>query len=293
MRDGAICPAFYLEGRVEQSKLDLHLHSCMSDGSCRPAEVVRLAKEAGVVMLALTDHDTLDGLAEAQEAAEESGLTFLPGVEIDTEFPETLHLLGLDFDPENAKLRETLQAVGDRRKERNEIMLQKLAALGCDVRPWLEVQEGTMTRLHIARALCTGGYAKDIKDAFRRYLAPGMPGYAAVRRLSPAEAIRLVLDAGGVPVVAHPCQLKCNVRRLIAELTEVGLMGVEAYYSSATQGQIAEHVSIARQNGLLVTCGSDFHGANRPGVVPGCAFRETETLETTRAFFLKRHQISV
>lgn len=278
---------------MEQSKLDLHLHSCMSDGSCRPAEVVRLAKEAGVVMLALTDHDTLDGLAEAQEAAEESGLTFLPGVEIDTEFPETLHLLGLDFDPENAKLRETLQAVGDRRKERNEIMLQKLAALGCDVRPWLEAQEGTMTRLHIARALCTGGYAKDIKDAFRRYLAPGMPGYAAVRRLSPAEAIRLVLDAGGVPVVAHPCQLKCNVRRLIAELTEVGLMGVEAYYSSATQGQIAEHVSIARQNGLLVTCGSDFHGANRPGVVPGCAFRETETLETTRAFFLKRHQISV
>lgn len=108
MRDGAICPAFYLEGRVEQSKLDLHLHSCMSDGSCRPAEVVRLAKEAGVVMLALTDHDTLDGLAEAQEAAEESGLTFLPGVEIDTEFPETLHLLGLDFDPENVKLRETL-----------------------------------------------------------------------------------------------------------------------------------------------------------------------------------------
>lgn len=118
------------------------------------------------MMLALTDHDTLDGLAEAQEAAEESGLTFLPGVEIDTEFPETLHLLGLDFDPENAKLRETLQAVGDRRKERNEIMLQKLAAFGCDVRPWLEAQEGTMTRLHIARALCTGGYAKDIRMRF-------------------------------------------------------------------------------------------------------------------------------
>ena len=276
---------------MEFHKLDLHTHSCLSDGTFRPAEIVRLASEAGISLLALTDHDGLQGVAEAREAAAQTpGLTFFPSVEMDTEFPEELHILGLDLNPDDAALTDALSLAAERRQARNEKILDKLAGVGCDVRPFLDARAGIVTRMHIAHALCDGGFARDTKDAFARYLRPGRPGYASVPRFTPEEVIRLILRAGGVPVLAHPCHLRCNVHRLVAELAEYGLMGVEVYYPAATPGQIEQHAAIARQHGLLMTCGSDFHGANRPTSPLGCAYRPVQALEDCCQFFINRHK---
>jgi len=269
-------------------KFDLHTHSCASDGSDHPAEIVRAAKTLGIELLALSDHDTVRGIAEAQAEADRLGVSLLPAVEMGTEFSEELHILGYDIDIQHAPLLAALDRADRDRSERNERMMDKLAALGMDVRPHMPKGLQTFTRMHVALALVAGGYVKTTNEAFDRYLKKGRPAYAAAQRLQPKDAIELIRSAGGIAVLAHPCLLKCNAQQLIPKLIEYGLQGVEAYYPASSVGQTKEFCSIAKRCGLMITSGSDYHGAHRPKSPLGCAWTERDALEETYGFFMQR-----
>lgn len=254
------------------NKADLHTHSCISDGTYSPSEVVRLAGEDGIGLLALTDHDTVYGVNEAMLAGEQLGVFVIPGIEIDTMHSEEIHMLGLGIDPSNAKLAEALKNQMARRSERNVRMVSKLFTLGYDIKGRLGANSPSMTRLHIANALVDCGYVSSRGAAFSTLIGQGCPAYVDFDRISTKEAIELIDGAGGVAVMAHPCKLKGNVHSIVGELARAGLWGVEAYYPSATGGQRQLHISLAMQYGLFVTCGSDFHGANRPNAALGCTY---------------------
>lgn len=261
------------------NKADLHTHSCASDGTNSPSEVVRLAWENEIGLLALTDHDTVHGVKEAMLAGEQLGVFVVPGIEIDTMYSEEIHILGLGIDPYNAKLTESLRNQMARRNERNVRMISKLFSLGYDIRSKLDSNSPSINRLHIANALVVCGYVPSRGAAFSTLIGRGRPAYVDFDRISTKEAIELINGAGGAAVVAHPCKLMGNVHSIVRELASAGLWGVEAYYPSATEGQRQLHISLAMQYGLFLTCGSDFHGANRPNASLGCTYTEDRLLK--------------
>ena len=273
-----------------QEPFDLHLHSSCSDGSDLPAQVVRSAAERGITMLALTDHDNVLGVPEAMAAAEQLGVRFLPSIEMDAEWPHEMHILGLDIDITEPRMKEALAVALRRRGERNAVIVEKLLQIGCDIRGTLSGEIGAATRLNIALALVAGGYAADTKDAFAKYLRKGCPGFYTVQRYTPEEIITLIRGAGGVPVWAHPMNGHADPHKIAPMLKELGLMGMEGYHPSLSEGDSVVITSIARQMGLIVTCGSDYHGDHRPEVVPGQTWRNTQLLRETRAFFEARPQ---
>ena len=160
--------------------MDLHTHSNMSDGTCTPSLLVEKAKAAGLGIVALTDHDCIQGIPEAMEAGERLGIRVVPGLELDTEFHTELHMLGLGVDPQHPALQEFAARNAQRRQARNEAILNQLAAAGVDVRPFFPAQHGTPTRLHVALALVAGGFAPTIGEAFRNYLFRGTPGLSLI-----------------------------------------------------------------------------------------------------------------
>lgn len=267
---------------------DLHLHSNRSDGSDTPAEVVRRAEQQGVTMLALTDHDTVSGVSEAAAEAERAGVLLLPAIEMDAEWPYELHILGLDIDTREPRFTSALARALTRRSERNEEIVARLLRAGCDIRPYLDGDIEVLTRLNIALALVNGGYAADARDAFVRFLNRGGAGYYTVERFSPEEIISLITGAGGVPVWAHPMKGQADIHKLAPMLAELGLMGLEAFHPSQSEGESVIITSIARQLGMIVTCGSDYHGAHRRDVVPGQTWRDTPALNECRSFFEQR-----
>jgi len=155
---------------------------------------------------------------------------------------------------------------------------------------YMKREKGSVSRLHIAKSLVEAGHAADIRDAFRRFLSPGTPGYYTEPRFTPREAIEFIRAAEGIPVLAHPCQLRDDPHRVVRQLADWGVGGLEAYYPASTQGQTELFVSLARQYGLLVTCGSDFHGKNREGTPLGCAWREVPCLIEARDAILSHHE---
>ncbi len=269
-------------------RFDLHVHSAMSDGTLGPEEVVLRAAQAGMTYLALTDHDTVAGSRESIEAGKRHHVNVLSGVEFNNEWPYELHIIGLDVDLENTALCDALEHLRIWRSERNEKMLHKLLDAGYDIEEHLTWSHGNTTRLHFAIALCKAGYAQSVHDAFQRYLWEGRPGYCEDRLFTPEETISFIRGAHGLPVLAHPCHIHRNVFSLVKELKEMGLMGIEAYYPTSTPGQTKQFESIAKQYDLLVTCGSDFHGANRPSASIGCAWQEVPSLQKTAAYLKKR-----
>ena len=275
---------------TKKPKFDLHMHSRCSDGADAPGDVVVHAAEAGLAMMALTDHDGIDGVPEALAQGQRCGVTVLPALEMDTEWPSEMHILGLDIDPNDPALCGALAVARARRTARNEEICRRLDAAGFGIRPYLALTgaDGTVTRLHIAKALVTAGYADSLSDAFTRYLKRGCPGYFNAERFSPEAVIGYIRGAGGVPVWAHPSHTKDDPHRLLPRLVEAGLLGVEAYHPSETEGMSKTLVSLAGQYKLLVTCGSDSHGANRPAVSIGCTWRDTPVLMETFAFFAGR-----
>lgn len=258
-------------------KYDLHTHSNRSDGTLSPWEVVDAAKAAGVGLMALTDHDCILGVAEAVEAGEKLGVRVIPGLEIDTEFPCKLHMLGLGIDPENEALLAFVEQNALRRSRRNKAILDRLEEAGVYILPYIQQSQGTVTRLHVALALVEGGYAASVPQAFQAYLREGRAGYVPSRRIEPEAAIGLIHQAGGLAVLAHPSKLECDVHSLVDRLAKAGLNGIEAFYPSATPGERTAYLSLSRQHGLLVSCGSDFHGANRP-VALGSAWEDHPAL---------------
>ena len=269
-------------------KMDLHCHSIYSDGTETPANVVCLAAKAGVGLFALTDHDTLLGVSEAVEAGREHGVRVLPSIEMDTESPFELHILGLDVDIDNAALTSALLLAKNRRSERNSRILKTLKSAGFNIYPYFKESFGSTTRFNIACALVDSGHASTISDAFARFLEPGTLGYFELERPSPAEVIGLIRGAGGIPVLAHPCKLKANPHNVVMQLAAQGLMGLEAYYPTSTKGQIELFVSLASKYGLIITSGSDYHGANRD-ILPGLAWEDNALLNKSARLFISRH----
>lgn len=246
------------------SKIDLHLHTTASDGHFTPAEMVAKAAELGLEVIAITDHDATDGIAPALTAAREfPRLTVIPGVEINTDVSQgEAHLLGYFIDHTDDNLISTLKRLRDSRHLRARGMVKKLAGLGLAI-SWPRVQElagsGTIGRPHIAQALMERGYISSFKEAFTRYIGRDGPAYVEREKITQEEAVRLVLAARGLPVLAHPFTAG-EVEPIISRLKEAGLVGLEAYYKDYTAAEVRELVSLARKYDLLVTGGSDYHG---------------------------------
>jgi 3',5'-nucleoside bisphosphate phosphatase len=259
------------------SFIDLHTHSNASDGSLPPREVVRLAKERGLVAFALTDHDTIDGLAEAMATGHELGLEVIPGVEISARHNlGSMHILGYFLDYESELLAQRLAVLKQARKDRNPQIIAKLNKLGIPIT--MEQVEGIsgggqVGRPHIARALYQGGFVRSLQEAFDIYLGNNGLAYVSKFRFPPEEAIAMIRDAQGVPVLAHPFTLGLHtfeaLKPVLQELMDLGLAGVECFYPEHSPDQEALYLSLARNLGLLITGGSDFHGDNKPEVSLG------------------------
>lgn len=246
------------------SKVDLHVHTTASDGQYAPADVVRLALERGIRVLAITDHDTVAGVPEALAAASGTPLEVIPGVEMSTETHHgEVHILGYYVDIEEARFLALLDRLRDARRVRAQHMVERLAKLGVHV-PWQRVADlvgaGAYGRPHIARILVELGYVPNTHDAFAQYIGYHGPAYVARYKLTPAEAIHAIARAGGVPVLAHPWGIE-DLGGVVADLVAEGLAGIEVYYRGYTPEMMQELVNLARKHGLAATGGSDFHGA--------------------------------
>jgi predicted metal-dependent phosphoesterase TrpH len=258
----------FLLNNFHMLDVDLHSHSTHSDGLLAPSDLVTRAFGQGVKMIALTDHDELSGLAEARTEAEARGMQFIAGVEISVSWQtETLHIVGLNIDPDHAEIAEGLRNVRAGRHARAKRIAADLERVGV---------EGTLagaqryarnpdllSRTHFARYLVERGYVKDTQTAFKRYLTPGKPGYVAHQWAELAQAVRWITAAGGASVIAHPGRYRLNQRQheaLLGEFRDLGGAGVEVVTGSHTDDECATWARYARRFGLKASAGSDFHG---------------------------------
>ena len=253
--------------------IDLHTHSTASDGTFSPAELAAEAHKAGLSLFALTDHDTVAGVAEAQQAGKTLGIRVLPGIEISVEWqPGELHLLGLGIDSKNTTLASLMQYAQEKRVERNRRIIEKFyeAGIVIDEEKLAHIAGGPVIgRPHFAKYLVESGKVKTIQDAFQKYLAKGRPFYIEKECLPLSDAITAIKAARGVPVLAHPMSLYLSWGKLpdaIAQFKAQGLAGLEAWHSGARYGECIRLQALAESLGLIVTAGSDFHGANRKDV---------------------------
>ncbi len=243
--------------------VDLHSHTTASDGTFTPTQLVNEAARRGVRVLAVTDHDSTDGLAEALAAAAAHPLLeIVPGIEINCDVPGAeVHVLGYCMDYHAGWFQEFCRAQREERRRRVHAMTARLAELGMPVDPeevLALVQEGSAGRPHVARAMVQRGYVKSVREAFDKYLASGRPAHVPRRKLAPDEAVRLIRRAAGVPVLAHPGLAGRD--DLIPSLIAAGLMGIECYYPEHSAAQRGAYVQMCKDHGLVPTGGSDFHG---------------------------------
>lgn len=251
--------------------VDLHFHSTFSDGLLTPAQLVELGVQAGLAAMILTDHDTCDGYASFAAAAEAAGIATLSGIELNTDFSgHNLHLLGYGYDPANPGLAELLAKSRAIRVRRNAAMLSKLSLLGCPVSQGeldAVVGRGAIPgRPHMARALVGKGFSKNVRHAFDKLLGQGKPAYVKNEKLDTVEAIAVLRAAGGIPVLAHPCECRqkgmsaSRLREIVAHLAAAGLGGVEVWHSANAPEHANEFLNLAEAFSLAATGGSDFHG---------------------------------
>lgn len=268
---------------------DLHSHSYYSDGTDSPFELVRKAKEAGLCLVALSDHDTVLGVSEAVEAGKALGIDVLPAIEIDAQFETELHILGYGVDVSHPSIKAHEKEAAARRVWRNGEIVKKLEAAGFHVTPYLEQSKGNGTRLHLARALMLAGYSDTVRNAFDAYLKRGGVGYVESARPSQKRVVEMIHEAGGLAVLAHPKKLNADVHAVVAGLCSFGLDGIEAHYPLSTEGEISLFVSLGRQYKLFVTCGSDHHGSHRKNAELGSAWRDTGELNETYRMLVERY----
>jgi 3',5'-nucleoside bisphosphate phosphatase len=250
------------------SRADFHTHTTASDGRLTPAELVRLAASRGVSVLAVTDHDSTEGVAEAlSAAAEQPGFTLVPGIEMSTDIPgDEIHVLGYFLDYEDAAFQVTLTDLRTARRDRGRMMVEKLRGMGFDI-PWKRVEElagdGSVGRPHVAQALVEKGYVSSFQEAFDRYIGRNGPAYAERVKLTPVEAIEMLAKAGALPVLAHPASLS-NLDDLLVQLQAAGMVGIEVYYQDYDRNTCGRLGAAADRHGLLKLGGSDFHGMGGP-----------------------------
>lgn len=244
-------------------KIDLHLHTNKSDGRLSPTELVRLVHKGGVRRMALTDHDTTDGVDEAIAEGKSLGVEVIPGVELGTDSRSgDMHMLGLFLDYHDRAFQETMARFREGRVARVHTIVSNLASVGVNIsmdRVFEIAGEASVGRPHVAQALLEAGYIKAMPEAFEKWLAYGGPGDVPRDKLSPEDAIRLIHAVGGLAVVAHPYEGK-NIVDQLPGLAEAGLDGVETYYQGYGPDRVGELLALCGKLGLLPTGGSDFHG---------------------------------
>lgn len=261
----------------ERKKIDLHMHTTASDGASTPAELVETCIDLGLKIIAVTDHDNVTNVKKAQQLGKEKGLKVISGIEISTYRGEAeYHILGYFVDLENDALLGLTEAILDSRVERTHKMIEKLTEMGypLDFKDVKKYATGvSLGRPHIARAMIEKGYINDIGEAFtEEFIAGGGKAYVEKKNVLPAEAIEVILKAGGIPVIAHPHIInhgKALDKKEISRLKDVGLKGVEVYQTKHNQKVTKKYKKIAEELGLLITGGSDYHGENSPGIMPG------------------------
>lgn len=248
-------------------RTELHCHTTASDGYYTPAELVRVARLRDVRIVAITDHDTIDGHTEALAAGAEQNVLVIPGIEISSLAAQgEVHVLGYGVRPRDEQTRQQIAHLRSSRESRARRILAKLEALGKPVR-FERVKElagdSMIGRPYIAAAMVEAGYVHSKQQAFDEYLAEGKPAFAPNDALTPVEAVDLIHRAGGVAVIAHPALYKGDLRPVLEEMLSHGLDGIEAYYPLHTPEQSAIFDALARRHGLLITGGSDFHSPLR------------------------------
>ena len=246
-------------------KADLHLHTTASDGTLTPGEIVKRAAAQGFDWIAVTDHDSVEGIAAAQEAGKALGVHVIPAAELSCGLNREIHILGYGFDPQNEALGAYCRRRRESRIERCQEMCRLMTHLGkpvCFGRV-MELADGVVGRPHVARAMVEAGHVRSVQEAFDRFLKPGKPGFVPRESVMAQEAIGVITKAGGVAVLAHPMELKmgeASMESLVLEWKAQGLGGLEVYHPSAANNHAASLLKLARREGLLVTGGSDYHG---------------------------------
>ena len=273
-------------------KADLHCHSHFSDGTLSPTELINLAHKAGITDLALTDHDTLDGLPEAQFAADKLGIKLINGIELSCTWDKHLiHVVGLNVDPNNKILKAGVVQNKQRRTDRAEAMFEDFEQHDIFLREAVTTssrERGVPTRPHFAQALVDQGYAKDKKQAFKRYLVRGKPGYIPMLWPDLEKIGSWITAAGGIGVLAHPNRYKLTrttLSRLISEMQPAGIQGIEVSTSTTDMQQSAMLADLATQFGLYSSVGSDFHSLDQPWARLGGAVDLSRELKPVWAGF--------
>lgn len=247
---------------------DLHLHTTFSDGSYTPQEIVKEAVKRGLSAIAIVDHDTVEGIDLAIDTAKDENIEVIPGIELSTDCDGLeVHILGYFIDYKNEHLLAKLDSLRKIRIERLYKILNKLSALGINLGAdsvFNIAKKAVIGRLHIAQAMLKQGIVGSISEAFQKYIGNKCPAYVCGFGFSPLEAIKLIKEIAGIPVLAHPYSLRRD--ELIPQFVNYGLMGLEVYYPEHTQAMINFYLGLAQKYNLLVTGGSDYHGEVKPGV---------------------------
>jgi predicted metal-dependent phosphoesterase TrpH len=258
-------------------EIDLHVHTTASDGTTSPEDTVHLAAEKGLMAIAITDHDTISGVAAAETAGKYCGMEVIPGIECSASYCNCeVHILGYFIDVHSEKLNRTIQWLVDDRKRRNRLILNSLAADGFDISEQAIVQKYPDTvigRPHIAEYLMEKGYGHSVRSVFDAYLNVGRKYYFPRTFMTYTAAIQMLKSAGGVPVLAHPTlnvPAGKTLRQMTADMVNAGILGIETVYSTYTSDQEQEIRSLAEEFNLCMTGGSDFHGTRKPNIEIGC-----------------------
>ena len=273
--------------------VDLHLHTTASDGRLTPKELINLAARKGLRVVAVTDHDSTEGLGEALEAAKAfPQLTVIPGIELSTDIPgDEIHVLAYFVRHKDEELLATLRKFRQGRLERGKGMVEKLRDMGLDIE-WQRVQEiagdGAVGRPHVALALMEKGYVSQTNEAFEKYIGRNGPAYVEREKLTPVEAVETITSWGGVAVLAHPAQL-LDLDANLEDLKAAGLVGMEVYYAQYSEERIQELASTAAKHALLPCGGSDYHALDNPGErLPGTMGPPLEVVERLEKLAAKR-----
>jgi len=274
-------------------KADLHIHSTASDGRLTPADIVLEAARRGLSFIALADHDSIDGIASAQATARAfPGLKIIPGVEISTDVAEgEVHVLGYFIDYNDAEFNAALDRFKKSRLQRGQKMVAKLEKLGIHI-DWQRVMEiaggSSIGRPHIAQAMLEKGYITSFKQAFNEYLGHNRPAYVERDKMTPKEAVELIIKAEGLPVLAHPLTLP-DPEAMTVELKAGGLVGLEAYYNGYTPEEISRLLKLADKHELIATGGSDYHGIEDTETAIGDSGLPIEVVEKLIALAKQRN----
>lgn len=272
--------------------LDLHIHTTASDGSLTPTQVVQLARKKGFSLIAVTDHDTMGGVAEALEAGKKYNVDVVPGVEISSGVTLEVHMLGYGMSPDHPVMKAMMEDMRAARVERMERIIENLQKMGVPitVEEVEAVAGGAIGRPHIAQVLIAHGLVPDVRTAFREYIGVGAKAYVERRKMTSEQVIANIRDAGGVPVLAHGGLLRISeveLNQWIDSMAKKGLMGLECYHNAHTPQMERLLRAAAERNGLLVTGGSDFHGASRPDVEMGTGLSRWNDRQACRGRFLQ------